>query len=181
LPEVKTETSEDKSAAFTLIFSRFTERNGVLILVLGVVATVVSIIGVRQLEVENRFIDYFHSSTEIHQGMLVIDQQLGGTITLDIILDHHAATVISTSAVDPFAADADIFGASSEFASDDPFGSDADPFASSEVSEEAIETQARDVYASYWFTQAGLEKITQLHQYLDRLPDVGKVQSLATA
>jgi len=33
----------------------------------------------------------------------------------------------------------------------------------------------------YWFTQAGLEKIKQLHNFLDALPEVGKVQSLATA
>ncbi|MFT5421188.1 MAG: putative RND superfamily exporter protein, partial [Candidatus Endobugula sp.] len=176
LPEIKTEVSKDKSAAFTLIFSRFTERNGVLILVLGAVATVVSIIGVKQLEVENRFIDYFHSSTEIHQGMLVIDQQLGGTITLDIILDHHTAEKISS-----ITADADPFAASSEFAGEDPFGSNGDPFAEKPISGEIVQREATDAYASYWFTQAGLEQVTQLHRYLESLPEVGKVQSLATA
>jgi predicted RND superfamily exporter protein len=185
LPEVKIDTSEDKSAAFTMIFSRFTQRNGLLVLILGAVATVVSIIGVKQLEVENRFIDYFHSSTEIHQGMLVIDQQLGGTITLDIILDHHAAAVIPKTAVDPFAADADPFGAPAEFASDDPFASEGDPFAGNGLTEETPEKGKVDTntasYASYWFTQAGLEKVTQLHRYLESLPEVGKVQSLATA
>jgi predicted RND superfamily exporter protein len=38
------------------------------------------------LKVENKFIDYFNESTEIHRGMYFIDQQLGGTTPLDIIL-----------------------------------------------------------------------------------------------
>jgi predicted RND superfamily exporter protein len=36
--------------------------------------------------VENKFIDYFDDSTEIYQGMKFIDQELGGTTPLDIIL-----------------------------------------------------------------------------------------------
>mgnify|MGYP006872172933 FL=1 len=36
--------------------------------------------------VENRLIDYFDEETEIYQGMLEIDQNLGGTATLDIII-----------------------------------------------------------------------------------------------
>ena len=42
--------------------------------------------GYQPLQVENRFIDYFHKSTEIYQGMELLDSQLGGTIPLDIIL-----------------------------------------------------------------------------------------------
>ena len=38
------------------------------------------------LKVENKFIDYFDESTEIHRGMYFIDQELGGTTPLDIIL-----------------------------------------------------------------------------------------------
>jgi uncharacterized protein len=187
LPTAIVKKQEDKSAAFTLIFSRFTERHGTLIIVLGVLATLISIIGIKQLEVENRFIDYFHSSTEIHQGMLVIDQQLGGTITLDIILDYQPPAV---KAANNNVADDDAFGASA-----DPFApaassefsefSDADPFAKDPFSNEAVGSDESDGkidrYKSYWFTQAGLERISQLHHYLDSLPEVGKVQSLATA
>ena len=37
------------------------------------------------LKVENRFIDYFDESTEIHQGMKFIDEELGGTTPIDIV------------------------------------------------------------------------------------------------
>jgi predicted RND superfamily exporter protein len=48
---------------------------------------IVSIIGISKLTVENRFIDYFKPTTEIYQGMELIDKQLGGTTPLDVIID----------------------------------------------------------------------------------------------
>ena len=42
--------------------------------------------GASQLVVENSFINYFKKDTSIYQGMKVIDQELGGTTPLDIIL-----------------------------------------------------------------------------------------------
>lgn len=210
LPTARFTEKADKSGAFTMFFSRFTERNGNVIVVLGIIAAVVSVVGIKQLKVENRFIDYFHSSTEIHQGMLVIDQQLGGTISLDIIIDHKKPRPVNKAAVkkatddpfgedvDPFAEDpfadppspetVDEFGGAAPFAdeavddfeSSDPFGDD--PFGEqTEEKTEAVSNLFDDPYKSYWFTQAGLEKIEQLHDYLDSLPEVGKVQSLATA
>ncbi len=207
LPTAAVVAKVDKSSAFTLIFSRFTEKRGGWVLALGVLAAVISVVGIKQLEVENRFIDYFHSSTEIHQGMLVIDQQLGGTITLEVILDHKKsqATAPETPpksdpfgeggdpfAEDPFAEDPFAQTASEDdsvgndpFASDDPFAEGSDPFASESPNSDTNEKPSTgffaDPYKSYWFTKAGLERITQLHNYLDSLSEVGKVQSLATA
>ncbi len=192
---------DDNQRAFTLIFSRFTERRGHLIIVLGIIAAIISVVGIKQLEVENRFIDYFHSSTEIHQGMLVIDQQLGGTITLDILLDHQSGVKkteevkksitdeVVVASEDPFSLDSDPFASApntSEFSNDgDPFGSDngaADPFGADPFSGQTDSSSLfSDPYPSYWFTKAGLEKIDGLHRYLEALPEVGKVQSLATA
>ena len=37
------------------------------------------------LKVEKRFIDYFDESTEIHQGMKFIDEELGGTTPIDLV------------------------------------------------------------------------------------------------
>lgn len=37
------------------------------------------------LKVENKFIDYFDKSTEIHKGMKFIDEELGGTTPIDIV------------------------------------------------------------------------------------------------
>ena len=194
----------DNTSAFTLIFSRFTERHGVLIVVLGCLATIISVIGIKQLEVENRFIDYFHSSTEIHQGMLVIDQQLGGTITLDIIIDHpnkfkedslpmpqstqpksRVPDPFGAENEDPFALDAASLSTSShsapsaEFGGFDPFAND--PFGDDPLGNTSTSNSSKISSDSYWFTQAGLEKITRFHDYLDSLPEIGKVQSLAIA
>jgi len=51
------------------------------------------IYGISKLEVENRFIDYFSPETEIYQGMLLLDQELGGTATLDILIDQPAEEI----------------------------------------------------------------------------------------
>ena len=45
-----------------------------------------SIIGVTKLEVENSFINYFDKETEIYKGMKKIDDDLGGTTPLNVIL-----------------------------------------------------------------------------------------------
>lgn len=57
----------------------------IFFLTAGIIAF--SAYGITQLKVENRFIDYFKPSTEIYQGMTVIDQKLGGTTPLDIVID----------------------------------------------------------------------------------------------
>ena len=43
-------------------------------------------IGILKLEVENSFINYFDKETEIYKGMKKIDDDLGGTTPLNIIL-----------------------------------------------------------------------------------------------
>ena len=45
-----------------------------------------SIFGISKLEVENSFINYFSKNTEIYKGMKLIDEELGGTTPLEIIL-----------------------------------------------------------------------------------------------
>ncbi|MYM63254.1 RND family transporter [Pseudomaricurvus sp. HS19] len=168
----------DNSAAFTTAFSRFTARHPQLLLWLSLGLAIASFVGIRQLEVENRFIDYFKESTEIYQGMSVIDRNLGGTISLDIILDAPRARMPEAGAgseLDPFG-EADPFDEPDPFtlpdslAEQDPFG-EADPFS------EQSQPVSRD---NYWYTMGGISDIRALHDYLDSLPEVGKVQSLAT-
>ncbi|WP_461481633.1 efflux RND transporter permease subunit [Porticoccus sp.] len=155
----------DKSAAYTMIFARFTENHGGLVLGLALLAGVISCWGISQLQVENRFIDYFRSHTEIYQGLSVIDDKLGGTTPLDIILDAPAVPIMPTATEDdPFADDA---GGDDPFASDDPFGDDS---ADSQASKPN----------SYWFTGVGVHDLRKIQNYLDALPEVGKVSSLVT-
>ncbi|WP_439510780.1 efflux RND transporter permease subunit [Marinimicrobium koreense] len=156
----------DQSGAFTLIFSRFAERHGALVIFIALTAALVSAYGSTRLEVENRFIDYFHEDTEIYQGMSVIDKQLGGTINLDIILTQSPEEE-AAGEDDPFAEpeqESDPFATPE---SDDPFATEGDQ---GEASNDSV-----------WFTRAGLEQVQSLHEYLESLPEIGKVNSLAIA
>ena len=45
--------------------------------------------GLTKLQIENSFIDYFKESTEIYQGMKLIDDQLGGTTPFDVIIQFN--------------------------------------------------------------------------------------------
>jgi len=186
LPKGKVKDKGDSSAALTLRFSSLAEHHGSWVLAVSLAAALISAWGISRLEVENRFIDYFDKSTEIYQGMLVIDESLGGTTTLDILLDIDMNPIDSNLAFagfdggdedDPFAEadpfdEPDPFQAPEPYAEEDPFGEE-DPF--SEQNPSAHPT------SSYWFTMAGLEEIEQLHDYLENRPEIGKVQSLATA
>lgn len=174
LPKGEPKDSGDKSAKLTLPFSRIAEFHGGTVIAVTVLLSLVSIWGLSKLEVENRFIDYFHSDSEIYRGLSVIDKQLGGTATLEIILDAPKAAAATPEAP-----------AAGETAEEDPFsepdnnkqaestGSD-DPFA-----EAGSTNAAKPKTNSYWFSAGGLDQIKQLHDYLESLPEVGKVQSLA--
>ena len=143
---------------FTMAVAGFTLKHAKSILAVCLLLAVLGILGIGQLEVENRFIDHFKSTTEIYRGMELIDTKLGGTIPLDFVIDADEAATVSPEATDdPF---------------DDPFDEQAaDPF----VQEE----DARDE-PSYWFNGYRLAQVETIHDYLESLPEVGKVLSLAT-
>ncbi len=179
LPKGEAKDRGDNSAALTLRFSKFAELHGGKILVLAFITLLVSAWGITKLEVENRFVDYFKSDSEIHQGLSVIDRQLGGTVTLDIILDADKNTIdiVESDAdeEDPFAEEpAGDVASDDEFAEEDPFADLGDEDAFADDSDTAAAAP------SYWFSVAGLDQVKQLHTYLESLPEVGKVQSLAT-
>ncbi|WP_053094204.1 RND family transporter [Cellvibrio sp. pealriver] len=179
LPKGEPKDRGDNSAALTVRFSKLAEFHGGKILLLSVLAALVSIWGISKLEVENRFVDYFKDDSEIHQGLSVIDRQLGGTVTLDIILDAEKNTIAINESdeeieEDPFAEDTTADPASDMDLEEDPFAEVGDEDAFAEDSDTASSA------SSYWFSVAGLDQIKQLHNYLESLPEVGKVQSLAT-
>ncbi|MES2676021.1 MAG: MMPL family transporter [Pseudomonadota bacterium] len=187
LPKGEPKDRGDASAKMTLRFSYVAEFHGGKVLLVALLAAVIALYGISKLEVENRFIDYFHSDSEIHKGLSVIDKELGGTATLEIIVDAPAiVSVVDPSAAatdeeDPFAAPADAAPVDTAPANDTPsVVSDSDlddPFAT----EPSSNATAPKAINSYWFTTNGLDQIKQLHDYLESLPEVGKVQSLAIA
>lgn len=170
LPKGEPKDRGDKSAKLTLPFSRIAEFHGGKVIVITLLACLLSLWGLSKLEVENRFIDYFHADSEIYKGLSVIDKQLGGTATLEIIIDapmvaEPIAETAATAEEDPFA----------EPAEQTPATDSEDPFADDSVKGDAKTKPAN----SYWFTTNGMDQIKQLHDYLESLSEVGKVQSLA--
>ena len=148
--------SGNNHSPVTDFFAWLTLRHSISMIVANVILAVVVLLGLGRLQVENSFIDYFHESTEIHKGMKVIDQRLGGTTPLEIILNFPKLEAIEEldDADDDFFEDDDDFG--EEFATD---------------------AEADD---KYWFTIEKVNQIKKVHQFLDRQPEIGKVTSLAT-
>ncbi len=113
------------------------------------VVIILSVLGISKLEVENSFINYFNKNTEIYKGMKLIDDELGGTTPLEVILkfpDQEKEEITSSE--------------------DDEFEDWGD------------EEDADD--EKYWFTKDKIDKIASVHNYLDSLPQVGKVLSFSS-
>lgn len=89
LPKAKI-TEHKTELGFTTSLAKFVERFGNHLLVVLIVFIIGAGFGISKLSVENRFIDYFKESTEINRGLTLIDQELGGTIPLEIIFEDMA-------------------------------------------------------------------------------------------
>ena len=80
------EIKEEKDSKITSFFGKVSINNKKTILSTTFLVIILSIIGISRLEVENSFINYFNKNTEIYKGMKLIDEKLGGTTPLDIII-----------------------------------------------------------------------------------------------
>ena len=87
LPRPKPARPGSGNGSLTERFARLSHHHGTLILVVCFLFLIAGGSGITMLSVENRFIDYFKESTEIYRGMEVIDEQLGGTTPLELVLD----------------------------------------------------------------------------------------------
>ena len=130
--------------------AKFTKGNNLFLLSSYAILLSIFLFGMSKLLVENRFIDYFDESTEIYQGMLLLDEELGGTATLDIIIKEPALEIDNSIYIDD-----DLFG-------DDLFEDD--------------ESEA----SGYWWNIYSLNKLEDIHDYLDAMPEIGKVLSVAS-
>jgi hypothetical protein len=77
---------KEGNSKITSILSKISQKNTKLIFGTTFIVIVLSAIGISRLEVENSFINYFDKKTEIYKGMKLIDDKLGGTTPLDIII-----------------------------------------------------------------------------------------------
>tara|TARA_Y100001970_G_scaffold289835_1_gene421427 strand:- start:5559 stop:8045 length:2487 start_codon:yes stop_codon:yes gene_type:complete len=142
LGKENTNYRDQKKSKITSFFSKIAQKNTKTIFSSAVLVIIVSIIGISKLEVENSFINYFDKETEIYKGMKLIDEELGGTTPLDVIIKFPKKK------------------------KDNDTDDDWD------------EEEKDD--AKYWFTRNKIDRITQIHNYLDELDAVGKVISFAS-
>ena len=131
----------------TSIMATVAKKSYVLLFGTTIAIFIASIIGISKLEVENSFINYFDKETEIYKGMKKIDDELGGTTPLNIILK---------------------------------FPSKKSEITDDEFSEWDEENENEEDKSKYWFTRDKMDKILKVHDYLDSLPEIGKVLSFGS-
>jgi len=109
LPRLETGESRDVTGRITGGIADFIQHRTRASLALFGLMILIAATGVPKLSVENRFIDYYKEHTEIYQGMSLIDEKLGGTTPMDIIIDAPEDQVLDE---DEFAAAGDITSSS---------------------------------------------------------------------
>ncbi len=139
---------DTEKSFITSALGSFTKNYKILIFGSTLLIIIFSIIGILKLEVENSFINYFDKETEIYKGMKKIDDDLGGTTPLNVIL---------------------------KFPVKKKETKEEDEFDEWEEENESDEDKAK-----YWFTRDKMDKIIKVHDYLDSLPEIGKVLSFGS-
>ena len=79
--------SKNGNGWFTQKLAYVSDHHGGAVLFVSGLFAAISIFGITRLAVENSFINYFKQDTEIHQGLKLIDDKLGGTGTIDVVLN----------------------------------------------------------------------------------------------
>ena len=147
VPKENISIEENKDSVITSFFSKVSIQNQVSVFLITGLIILLSLIGISRLEVENSFINYFSKNTEIYKGMKLIDEKLGGTTPLEVILKFPSEEKITNKEEDEF----------------DDWDKDKD-----------------EDDEKYWFTKDKVDKISKVHNYLDGLPEVGKVLSFSS-
>lgn len=171
------------------VFANFTRDHPGMVAVMAVVCFGFFGFGITRLTVENRFIDYFHKDSPIYQGMTVIDNRLGGTTPLEIILEAGPGVII-----------AEVEGADEETAKQIAVQAGANDIEFEDGMltittwprdllsiREGLEARGAKIHEAsihpikdYWITTEGLAHLRKVHNHLDSLPETGKVLSLDT-
>jgi predicted RND superfamily exporter protein len=144
----KISVNKEQKSKITNFLSLISLNNKNSIFLTTGLVIILSLTGISKLEVENSFINYFDKNTEIYKGMKLIDEKLGGTTPLEVILKFPKKEKEQKSNDDD------------EF---DDWGDEED-----------------SDNEKYWFTKDKIDLITSVHNYLDSLPQVGKVISFSS-
>ena len=138
---------DTEKSSITYVLGSIAKKSNFLLFGTTLLIIVASVVGISKLEVENSFINYFDKETEIYKGMKKIDDELGGTTPLNIIIKFPKKKIDEN---------------------DDEF------------SEWGEESESNEDKAKYWFTRDKMDKILKVHDYLDSLPEIGKVLSFGS-
>ena len=138
---------DTEKSLITSFFSTVAKKNSFFIFSTTFIIILASVIGITKLEVENSFINYFDKETEIYKGMKKIDEELGGTTPLNVILKFPSKKTETNE---------------------------------DEFSEWDEDIQSEEDKSKYWFTRDKMDKILIVHDYLDSLPEIGKVLSFGS-
>ena len=147
VPKENVSLRKYEDSFITSFFAKISQNNHKIIFTLTGLVILLSLIGISRLEVENSFINYFSKKTEIYKGMKLIDEKLGGTTPLEIILK---------------------------------FSKKKEPKVDNEDDFEDWGEEEEKNDDKYWFTKDKVDKIANVHNYLDGLPQVGKVLSFSS-
>ncbi len=146
LKDNKTFYKEEVDSKITSFLGKISINFKNQVFIITGIVIILSITGISKLEVENSFINYFSKKTEIYKGMKLIDEKLGGTTPLEVILKFPEKKEDKLEGDDEFEDWGD------EEKNDD----------------------------KYWFTKDKIETISNIHNYLDSLPQIGKVLSFSS-
>ena len=149
-PNNKINIKQQKNSIITKFLEKISLNNQNQIFIITIIVIGLSIFGISKLEVENSFINYFDKETEIYKGMKLIDEKLGGTTPLEVIIKFPANNI----------------NESKENTDDEDF--------------EDWDEEGDSNKEKYWFTKDKVDKIKLVHDYLDSLPAVGKVISFSS-
>jgi predicted RND superfamily exporter protein len=146
-PSKNISLKKEEGSKITSFFSSVSQNNRNFVLITTAIVIISSVIGISKLEVENSFINYFNKNTEIYKGMKLIDEELGGTTPLEVILKFPDKEKVKSEEDDEF----------DEWEDDDTNNDE-----------------------KYWFTKDKIDRIAAIHNYLDSLPEIGKVLSFSS-
>ena len=162
----KIDPSKNLKLSIINVFCNLSIKQANKILIINILVFVVSIIGINKLNVENSFINYFKSNTEIFKGMKLIDTELGGTTPLDILIkfkDNEMQMVKENN--------------------DNNIDQYLELEEDLELDEELILEENlfdQDSNSNIWFSNDKIESIKKIHLFLENKKEIGKVQSIYT-
>ena len=145
--ENEIDVKDTEKSFITSVLASIAKSNGIIIFSCTILIIFASALGITKLEVENSFINYFDKETEIYKGMKKIDDELGGTTPLNVIIKFPEKKIDNQD----------------------------EEFSEWDEDSENIKDKAQ-----YWFTRDKMDKILKVHDYLDSLPEIGKVLSFGS-